>query len=329
MKSQVTFRLISVALLAIGSIFSFFDESFAKEKVRMGYLQSDLHQLAAFVALEKGLYQKEGIDVVVGGIFKAGPEEMSAFASKDLDFGYVGEAPATVAVANKVADVKIIAQANLEGSALVIFKDSGIKSLKDLVGKTVAVPGYATVQDFLLRKALSNSHIPIKAVNVIIIKAPEMIPALRTKQIDAFVAWEPYPSKAVTLRFGEVLIPSGKIWPKHPCCVVIANTKFIGKNPEIVRGILKAHVKATNFIHENPKEALEIGVKYTGMDPETVKLAMKNITYEYVPDVQGLLDYVTFLQELGQIKEVDPKDFVQDIIQKDFKDFLEKISQQK
>jgi NitT/TauT family transport system substrate-binding protein len=251
---------------------------------------------------------------------------MSAFASSDLDFGYVGEAPATVAVANKVADVKIIAQANLEGSAIVIFKDSGIKSIKDLVGKTVAVPGYATVQDFLLRKALTNNNIPIKAVNVIIIKPPEMIPALRTKQIDAFVAWEPYPSKAVTLEVGKVLVPSGKIWPKHPCCVVVADNQFIEKNPEKIKGILRAHVKATNFIHENPKEALEIGVKYTGMDLETVKLAMRNITYEFIPDVQGLVDYVTFLRELGQIKEVDPKDFVRNIIQKGF---LEKISHQK
>ena len=37
----------------------------------------------------------------MGGIFNAGPEEISAFASKDLDFGYVGEALAAAAVANK------------------------------------------------------------------------------------------------------------------------------------------------------------------------------------------------------------------------------------
>jgi NitT/TauT family transport system substrate-binding protein len=320
MKEKTIVRLISTVVIAtIFFVLPYYDRSFANEKVKMGYLQSDLHQLAAFIALEKGFFKKEGIDVVIGGIFKAGPEEMSAFASGDLDIGYVGEAPATVAVANRVANVRIIAQANLEGSAVVISKGSGIRGVKDLVGKTVAVPGYATVQDFLLRKALSNGNIPIKEVNVIIIKPPEMIPALRTKQIDAFVAWEPYPSKAVTAGVGEVLIPSGKIWPKHPCCVLVADNKFIEKNPEIVMRILKAHVKATNFIHENPKEALNIGVKYTGMDRETVDLAMKNIRYEYVPDVQGELDYVTFLKELGQIKNVaDPKLFVKEIIRTDF-----------
>jgi NitT/TauT family transport system substrate-binding protein len=312
--------LFASVLCTVISIANLAGESFPAEKARMGYLQSDLHQLAGFIALEKGFYKEEGIHVVVEGIFKAGPELMSAFASKDLDFGYVGEAPVTVAVAHKVANVKIIAQANLEGSAIVIFKGSGIKSIKDLVGKTVAVPGYATVQDFLLRKALSDNHIPVKAVNVIIIKPPEMIPALRTKQIDAFVAWEPYPSKAVTSGVGEVFIPSRKIWPRHPCCVLVADSQFIEKNPQIIMGILRAHVKATKLIRENPKEALNIGVKYTGMESETIELAMRNIYYEYIPDVQGELDYVTFLQELGQIKDVEPKNFVNDIIRTDLLD---------
>ena len=318
--------LAALATLAVVGIAAFPHHSCAAKEIRLGYLQSDLHHLAAFVALEKGFYKKEGLDVVVGGIFKAGPEEMSAFASKDIDFGYVGEAPATVAVLNKAADVKIIAQANLEGSAIVVHKGSGINSLKGLVGKTVAVPGYATVQDFLLRKALNDARIPVKNVNTIIIKPPEMIPALRTKQIDAFVAWEPYPSKAVTSDVGAVLVQSGKIWPKHPCCVVVADTRFIEKHPDAIMGILRAHIKATRFIHENPKEALEIAVKYTGMDAGTVKLAMGNICYEYVPDVQGLLDYVTFLKGLSQTRETDPKDLVRSIIDKSF---LEKLSPRK
>jgi NitT/TauT family transport system substrate-binding protein len=106
----------------------------------------------------------------------------------------------------------------------------------------------------------------------------------------------------------------------------VADTQFIKKNPEIIRRILIAHVRATRLIHQNPKEALEIGVKFTGMDIDTVKLAMKNIAYEYIPDMQGLLDYVAFLRELDQIKEVDPRDFVRNIIQKDL---IEEILQQK
>ena len=75
------------------------------QPVRIAYLQSDIHQLPCWVALEKGLYEKEGVKVEVAGIFKAGPELMSAFAAGALDMGYVGGAPATTAVANKTARV--------------------------------------------------------------------------------------------------------------------------------------------------------------------------------------------------------------------------------
>ena len=311
-------KLLALSVCGVIAACVLASASFAAGKVRLGYLQSDLHQLAAFIAIEKGFYKQEDVDVVVGGIFKAGPEEMSAFAAKDLDFGYVGEAPALVAVANRVANVKIIAQANLEGSAIVTLKGSGIKNLNDLVGKTVAVPGYATVQDFLLKRALSRSQIQVKSVNVIIVKPPEMIPALQTKQIDAFVAWEPYPSKSITSGVGEILNASRSLWPKHPCCVVVAETQYLEKHPDTITGILRAHVRATKLISESPEEALQIGVKYSGMDRDTVRLAMGNIHYDYTPDTAGVLEYLDFLREIGHTKHVEPKTFVKEIIQTDF-----------
>lgn len=282
--------------------------------VRLGYLQSDLHQLACFVALEKGYYAQEGVKVEIGGIFRAGPEEMSAFSAKDLDIGYVGAAPATVAVANAVAKVKIIAQVNLEGSAIVVRKDSGIKALSDLVGKIVCVPGYCNVQDALLRMALKNENISLKSVNIMVLKPPEMIPALETKQIQAFIAWEPYIAKAVTRGVGEVLLSSGKIWPQHPCCVVVVDNSFLSKHPETIHGFLKAHVSATRFIREHPEQAAMIGTKYTGMDLKTVNLGMKGILYEYTPNVSGELRYVTFLKEVCRIKVTNPDQFVKEII---------------
>ena len=187
------------------------------DKVRLAYLQSDLHQLACWVALEKGFFAQEGVDVEIAGIFKCGPEEMTGFASGALNIGYVGEAPVTTAVANKTARVVILAQVNTEGSAIAVRRDSEINKVPELIGKTVAVPGYGQVQDFLLRKTLEIHNVDSKKVNIIILKPPEMIGALRTSQIDAFVAWEPYIAKASTMGLGRVLIQSSEIWKGHPC----------------------------------------------------------------------------------------------------------------
>jgi len=287
------------------------DIAMGEEKpVRVGYLQSDIHQLACWVALEKGFYQKHGVDAKIAGIFKAGPEEMSAFAAGGLDMGYVGEAPATTAVANRVAKATVMAQVNTEGSAIMVKKGSSIQKPKDLEGKTVAIPGHSTVQDFLLQKALYQFKVDPKKVSVIVLKPPEMIGALKTDQIDAFIAWEPYPAKAQTMGVGQVLLSSNEIWKNHPCCVLIADDGFRKVNAEQVRAMVKAHVEATDFIREKPEEAVQIGMKYTGMDEETVRTAMENVNYTYELSIDGETEYVDFLSRLKYLDVPDLKAFV-------------------
>jgi NitT/TauT family transport system substrate-binding protein len=280
-----------------------------EKPLRIGYLQSDLHQLACWVALEKGFYFQEGVDVEVAGIFKAGPEEMMGFASGSLDIGYVGEAPATMAVANKTADVVVLAQVNTEGSALVVRRHSIIKQVSDLIGRTVAIPGHAQVQDLLLRKILIKYNVDQERVNIIVLKPPEMIGALKTSQIDAFIAWEPYVAKAETMGVGSVLINSSDVWPGHPCCVLVADSTVLKKRMQAVKGVVQAHVRATNFINRNKEAAIKIGVKYTGMDEDTVSRAMKRITYTVEPSVDGEIEYINFLNKLSYLNISDPRGF--------------------
>jgi len=313
MKRSV-FLLLLIALLA--AIPSAHFAGVSEPAVRMAVLQSDIHQLAFWVALEKGFFAKNGVSVEVAGVFKAGPEIMTAFSAGELDMAYVGEAPATTAVANKAASVVVVAQVNTEGSALVMAKDNtAIKSLADLKGKMVAIPGHSTVQDFLLRKALKNARIDPTSVNIIVVKPPEMISALRTGQIDAFIVWEPHPSKAATMGVGQNLATSGGMWPGHPCCVLVTDKVFIAKQPEKVRAVVAAHVQATDYIHRNTEDAIAIGVKSTGMDEATVRKAMQNVHFTYEMNIEGEKEYVRFLSELGLIRIENPDGFVEQFLQ--------------
>jgi NitT/TauT family transport system substrate-binding protein len=288
------------------------------QPVRIAYLQSDIHQLPCWVALEKGFFEKEGVKVEVAGIFKAGPELMSAFAAGALDMGYVGVAPATTAVANKTVKVVVLAQVNTEGSAIVVRKEGKIQNIPDLVGKSAAVPGHATVQDSLFRKALLKFRTEPDQVKIMVLKPPEMIGALRTDQIDAFIAWEPYPAKAVTMGVGRILAFSRDIWKDHPCCVLAADAKFLEDHMEKAKGVVRGHVKAIEFIRQHREEAIKIGVKYTGMDEASIRLAMENVNYTPVLSVEGEKEYVDFLTKLKYIKVDDVQIFVDRFMRPDF-----------
>ncbi|MGB9627568.1 MAG: ABC transporter substrate-binding protein [Thermodesulfobacteriota bacterium] len=280
------------------------------EPIRIAYLQADIHQLPCWVALEKGHFEKEGVQVRVAGIFKAGPELMSGFSAGDLDMGYVGIAPSTTAVANRTAKVIALAQVNSEGSAIVVRKEDRIQTLQDLTGKTMAIPGHSTVQDFLLRKALLKFKVPTDQVKIMVLKPPEMIGALRTNQIDGFIAWEPFPSKAVTMGVGRVLISSSQIWKDHPCCALVCDERFFETKRDQAKAMVRAHVKAIDFILRHREDAIQIGIKYTGMDEASVRLSMENVTYTPFLSVEGEKEYVEFLNRLKYIKVDDVEGFV-------------------
>jgi len=288
------------------------------QPVRIAYLQSDIHQLPCWVALERGFFEKEGVKVEVAGIFKAGPELMSAFAAGALDMGYVGIAPATTAVANKTAKVVVLAQVNTEGSAIVVKKEGKIQSILELVGKIAVVPGHSTVQDFLFRKALLKFKIQPDQVKIMVLKPPEMIGALRTDQIDAFIAWEPYPAKAITMGVGKVLAASRDIWKDHPCCVLAADERFLGSHPEKAKALVRGHVKAVEFIRQQREEAIKIGVKYTGMDEASIRLAMENVNYTSALSVEGEKEYVEFLTKLKYINVENVQIFVDRFMKPEF-----------
>ena len=271
-------------------------------KIRIGYLQSDLHHLPAFVAVEKKYFQDAGLNVEVAGVFRAGPELMSSFAANELDIGYVGLAPAITAVANGTANVRYIAQVNREGSAIVVAKDAPYNKVADLQGKVVTIPGHATMQDFLLRKAFKNEDIPFNKIKLLVLKPPEMIPALDKGDIDAFIAWEPYPAKAVMGNTGRILINSHAIWPDHPCCVAVSSDAFIKTHQEVINKFQDVHKRACDFIGSNQEEAIDIGMKYTGMDKQTVRKALAAILYNGDLKREKLSEFIDFLKELRYIK---------------------------
>lgn len=300
-----------VLLAVLGMMFAKQQRRDTHGRIRMAYLQNDLHHLPLWVALDKSYFKDEGLDVTVAGIFHAGPEIMAAFDAGELDAAYVGEAPVTIAAARRgTACVRVLDQVNTEGSALVLSPASSLSSDKEL---TLAYPSNGSVQDLLLRKAIAGLVPNAQHIHTIVLSPPEMITALKTGQIDGFVAWEPFPTRAVSMGIGRIQATSANIWPGHPCCVVVASEEFSNTRPNEMAGLVRAHKRAIAFIYDHPDEALAVAVKYTGMSEAVVRQALSHVTYTSVPSVIGEEEFVNFLNAIGYTKVADPKVFTQQL----------------
>lgn len=297
-------KLFVFALLAA---LAFCDEASAGT-IRMAYLQNDLHHLPLWVAQDKGFFTEEGVDVEIAGVFRAGPEIMTAFAAGSLDMAYVGEAPATIAFARGNRDIRLIAQVNTEGSALVVAADGPVRSVKELKGRRVAVPGNGSVQDFLLRRNLEKEGVAAADVRIITIAPPEMSNALKGGQIDAYIAWQPYPARTVLAGEGRVLADSSALWAGHPCCALVA-TKDKAASAD-ARAVLRAHMRAIEYIGAHPDEAVRSAVKHTGMDEAAVREALAHVAYTPEPSLEGEEEYVRFLNAFGYIRVEDSGAFI-------------------
>ncbi len=121
--------------------------------LRVGYLTADLHQLAFYVALKGGYFDEVGLRIIKKE-YPNGVYEMEGFKLGEIDIGYLGSAPATLKRVNDNVPIRIIAGVNNEGSAIVVKE--GINTISELAGKKVAIPGFGTVQDFLLKLAMEK-----------------------------------------------------------------------------------------------------------------------------------------------------------------------------
>ena len=269
MNKKITFVLVLAlaAFLVMGSasagLFDFLGGG--DNTVKIGYLPSD-HDAALFVADAQGKYAEKNITTKLVQ-FNNGGDLMTAMASGEVDVGYVGIAPVLSSVAKGVP-VKVISSAQTEGSGIVVTKESGITSAADLKGKSIATPGEASIQHVLLSYYLKQNGMSIKDLNVSAMKVPSMNDALKTKQIDGIITFQPYVSIAANDSGNVVLENSSGMLPNHPCCVVVASDDFIKNHNDTVKDIIAIHANATKFINDSVKN---------GNASEVVKLLPKDI----------------------------------------------------
>jgi aliphatic sulfonates family ABC transporter substrate-binding protein len=268
--------------------------------------QKNLFMAPVFVALEKGLFDEALAKVgyrMERHEINIGPAVAEAMAAGKIDVGQLGMA-VIVTAAGRGLPAKIVVNTGVAGEGVVVRSDSGIATMTDLRGKTIAIPAKGNMQDFVVRRGLEKAGLdPAKDVKFVEIAGPDQKQALNGKLVDAITLWEPLVTDAV-LGGGRLLATGQEIYPGHDNDTISATTESINKHPDAVRAIVQTIVHTQQWVIDNPEEAKSISAKYLGLPRPTIDAAWPNVLRrrDGRPSAEHTQEFADFLYKWGYIK---------------------------
>jgi len=223
--------------------------------VRIGYQKfGTLNILKARGNLEQRL-KSEGLSVQ-WVLFPAGPQLLEGLNTGSIDFGHTGEAPPIFAQAAGAPLVYIAnGNPNPKAEAILVPKDSTIKSVADLKGKKIALNKGSNVHFFLV-KALQDAGVKYEDIQPVFLPPADARAAFEQSKVDAWVIWDPFFSAArqatgaKVLRDGEGLAANREFY--------LAAKPFNDQHPDRVRAILEETQKADAWAKANVTEAANL-----------------------------------------------------------------------
>jgi NitT/TauT family transport system substrate-binding protein len=209
--------------------------------------------------------------------------------------------------------VVIVANANNRGMAVMAGKNSGIKSIKDLKGKKVAIwPG--STQEAVILERLRMEGMTIKDIQPIRLQFSDHAAALARGDIDAYVGAEP--AAGITLANDTgVLVEYPYSTPIGPLNMILsASQKAVKENPERIKMIVDMHRKGIDYAMAHQPEIVEMAVQKLGQQRRSVELAVPNVELAWKVDdvfMQRAKAYTRLMFENKQIRqEIDLDKFV-------------------
>jgi NitT/TauT family transport system substrate-binding protein len=292
-KSQITRRTLIKAAAAIGLTPGLITSARAQsEPIRFGFQNTSWGSIG-MVAEAEDIFKKNGVNIAIYR-FDSGKAVRDAMIANRIDIGVLGTTPMIVGVAK--GDMAPVAMAMYAGrtNAVVVGKDSGIKTVADLKGKKVGSQIGSATDNVFNNKVLPSFGLTKGDVTIVNTKFSNHVAALAGGSVDAFAGVEPFPSVAVTEGLGLSIIDYSS-FDIVPVWLAI-NKSVLDKRRAEVLGFLRAWVATINIFKNTPDRAATIVQEnFTKMGFTVSKIAIVNmlgkleVNPEYVPGLEAYL----------------------------------------
>ncbi|QOZ11115.1 ABC transporter substrate-binding protein [Bradyrhizobium sp. CCBAU 51765] len=272
-------RLLLLAIALVAGMVPASAQTLTKVKAGM---VTGIDQIGLPIALERGFFEKYGLDVTIARPYATGVDALNALQAGESEIVQVG-VPMIGAV---LRGMDLVALGNYSGNAtkagsdatmaIIAREGSGIVKgdLSRLKGKKIAA-SFGTINHLYILATLEKAGLKPDDVTLVNTPPPDMTVALLAKGIDAFSGWDPWPIVAgkdvpgavEIIRGGDVISYIG---------FNVALRPWVQANGETIEKFLAAVSEADQWMRKNPKLAAQVATRWIpGLKQEVAETAMQ------------------------------------------------------
>ena len=219
-----------------------------------------------------------------------GPYQALAAGQADINTGLAGQ----FIIRIDAADPVVILTGTHVG-CFELFGTERIRSVKDLKGKTVAVPGMGTSHHvFVASMAAFVGLDPRGDITFVTPPTAEAMRLLAEGKIDAMMGFPPEPQELRARKIGHVVVntTTDRPWSQYFCCMLAGNRKFVRSHPIATKRAVRAILKANELCAREPERVAR-------------RLIERGITQDFGYAVQALKEL-----PYSRWRDYDPEDTV-------------------
>jgi NitT/TauT family transport system substrate-binding protein len=278
------------------------------KKVRLSVTSIAVTELQFRIALLKGFYRDEGLDVEI--VLIRGALGIQALLGGSVD--YTSAAGSVIAAAARGLPVRLILVVNSTPQFDLVGQPD-IKSISQLKGKIVGISSRGGAVDILTQTILSQHGVtPNKDATLIVIGSPEeLVAALKTGRIAACLLTSP--RQLILYREGfSRLAYSGDYLSSYPTGGIGTTEEKIKNSPTEVLSVVRASLKGLQYFAQHRSESVDfiskyLGIKDRSLAEEVFDLQVSRVLgRSYLDDawMRGAIDFTK--KSTGVTKELAP-----------------------
>ena len=310
-------RIVVLAAAGLAALACLPAQAAELAKVRFAYLKT-LELMPFFYGQEKGYFKDAGIDLELIAV-PGGPAVGAAIASGSADIGYAALSPMLIA-REQGQPFRFFMSMEYEKSPerlwgyMIATEKSGIKSIKDLAGKTIAVGVPGGLCELAARDWMASAGVaydPAKALNN---PFPQMPAMLDLGTADAACIVEPFATAALAGKSKPIILGRGylaNVTQPYRIAGLFASESWIAAHRPEIAAMTKAYTRAATELKGNGPLVKDILLKEYRFPPELVDKLKTDFALDLNPKAS---DYQTIIDKMatyGMLKKpMKPEDAI-------------------